>query len=242
MARDVFLSVGATYTDEQERFVEAVEQALRHEGLNPRSLGRNEWSSEQPLRAIRKMMDTCDGAVVVAFERVRIANGHEKPGSKAQKALTDCALPTVWNQIEAAMAHTLGKPLLVVCAGPLKSEGLLEVGYDWYVQNVELDAETTKTRDFRGILEDWKNKVLVARPGAESGAAKREPLEPEKMSLSQLIGSLKVSHLVATIATACTVLGAVAAGAFWAGQHLRDVTASAQGHAPADPGESGAHH
>ena len=44
-------------------------------------------------------------------------------------------LPTVWNQIEAAMAYTLGRPLLVIVEDGLVSEGLLEGKYDWIVQS-----------------------------------------------------------------------------------------------------------
>src|SRR3984893_8042985 len=62
----------------------------------------------------RPYRNRCYGAVVLAFERTRIELGVSRPGAKSEKVLKDVRLPTVWNQIEAAMAYTSGLPLLVL--------------------------------------------------------------------------------------------------------------------------------
>ena len=41
MSKWVFFSVGRTFNDEQEAFVEAMEDLLESNGLTPRTVGRN---------------------------------------------------------------------------------------------------------------------------------------------------------------------------------------------------------
>ena len=128
MPIDVFVSAGRTSTPEQENFVSAVEQHLRNNGLIPRCLGRNDFSSEQPLKAISKLMNQCCGTVVIGFERTYIQRAIECRRGKNERAIEQQGLPSVWNQVEAAMAYDREQPLLLVLEEGLKSEGLLESG------------------------------------------------------------------------------------------------------------------
>src|SRR6476660_9625918 len=110
----VFVSVGRTSTPQQQTFVESIEAHMIERGLLPQALGRNYWSSQQPLTAVHELMRQCAGAAIIAFERLRIDRAVDRRGSDAEKVMTDFGLPTVWNQIEAAMAYTRGLPLLVL--------------------------------------------------------------------------------------------------------------------------------
>ena len=159
MEKRIFLSVGRTSTKEQEDFVKAVEDFLQNHGLIPQTLGRTFFSSMQPLKAVDDLMRQCYGVVIVAFERIQIEAGIEKRGSPEEHRLENTALPTVWNQIEAAMAYTLGHPLLVIIESGLRSEGLLERGYDWYVNWVNLSKAALNEREFQGVFSDWKRRV-----------------------------------------------------------------------------------
>jgi hypothetical protein len=158
-AIDVFLSVGRTSTANQEAFVSALEQFLKKHGLKPQTAGRSSFSVDQPLRHVMQLMRQCSGTVIVAFERVYIRDGVERRGSDGQHELADCSLPTVWNQIEATISYVLELPIMVVCEHGLRSEGLLEKGYDWYVQWVDLDKATLKSPEFRGVFADWRSRV-----------------------------------------------------------------------------------
>lgn len=148
MSLDVFISVGRTSTPQQEAFVRAIEDHLRANGLIPRALGRSDWSSEQPLKFVQQLMRECAGTVIIAFERIHIAKGTEKRGSGEEKALEDAKIPTVWNQIEAGMAYERRHPLLVLVEDDLREEGLLERGYDWWVQRLPLSANALHTPEF----------------------------------------------------------------------------------------------
>ena len=139
MTKEIFLSVGGTANDEQERFVQAVENRLRAEGLAPNTVGRNTFSVDAPLRTVEELMDRCVGTVVLALERSYFPEGMDKRGGSSEKSLANVALPTPWNHIEAAMSYSRRLPLLVIVQDGLKHEGLLEPGYDWYFQTIPLD-------------------------------------------------------------------------------------------------------
>ena len=135
--RNIFLSVGAPCNEEQEAFVSAVENRLRSEGLTPHTVGRNTFSSDAPLKKVVELLDSCQGVVVIALERSFFPSGIDKRGGPDETQLSNIRLPTPWNHIEAAMAYSRRLPLMVILESGLKSEGLLEAGYDWYVQRIK---------------------------------------------------------------------------------------------------------
>lgn len=211
MPIDVFLSVGRTSTPEQEDFVKAVERCLYEHGLTPHTLGRSDWSSAQPLQAIRELMDSCSGAAVVAFERIHIRDARDLGSGDPEDALDGVGLPTVWNQIEATMAHVLGLPLLVFAENGLRSEGLLESRYDWMVQWVDLQPRTLQENPCMGMVRDWAQRVSefeakAVKDRASSASAARDLAD---RTLAEILGQLKPGQLRALVAGCIAVLGAV---------------------------------
>jgi hypothetical protein len=207
----VFVSVGATATPEQEAFVAAVEDRLRAEGLAPHTVGRNSFSADAPLKTTTTLLDQCAGTVVIALERLFFASGAEKRGGEKETALSQVKLPTCWNQIEAAMAYSRGHPLLMIVENGIRNEGLLERGYDWYVQYVNPDKTALHSAEFNGVLASWKQKIIQS-------PAKRVPPKASDMTVAELLGGLKLSQLWAVIAALATLL----AGAFvLGGKYMR---------------------
>ncbi len=183
-----------------------IEQTLLAEGFVPKTVGRNTFGASPPLRTITELMNRCCGTVIIALERIHFASGTEWAGGPDARTHLDIRLPSVWNQIEAGMAQSRDLPLLVIVEDGLRSEGLLEKGNDWYVQWVSPTAAALGTPQFRGVLADWKAKVI---------ARSKKPAEqlPDNFTLSDLLRFLKgmkVSHLWAFL----TALAAVLAGAF----------------------------
>ena len=217
MPINIFVSVGRTSTPEQEKFVLAIEQYLKNNGFEPRIVGRTDFSSLQPLKFIENLMHQCSGTVIIAFERIYIRDGIEKRGNTTEIAMRDAVLPTVWNQIEAAIAYVLGHPLLVIVENGIRSEGLLETGYDWYVQWVELDAKTLNTREFGGVFGDWKNRVENFQ---KMGNKKSQTVEPENLTIGQILASLKPTQLWIVIITLIGAISAIATTAFKLGTML----------------------
>jgi len=205
---DVFLSVGRTYTDDQEQFVTSLEASLRTRGLNPRTVGRSDFSSKAPLKRISEVLDGCHGSVVLAFERSRATHFVDRPGSPSEARSDSVRLPTVWNQIEASMSYAKGLPLLVLVESGLKDEGLLEARYDWYVQWIDLQDAALRTNEFQAVLADWVSEVEKhsSAPQAEAPA----PRSARDATLRELVGALTVPQLWAALGAVITVLAAVA--------------------------------
>jgi hypothetical protein len=208
--RKVFVSVGGTATEQQEAFVRAVEDRLRSEGLVPHTVGRNTFSAGAPLKKVTELLDECSGTVVIALERSYFASGTERRGGPKEIALTDVKLPTPWNQIEAAMTYARGLPLMVIVEAGLKSEGLLERGYDWYVQWVKPEAAALNSNEFNGVLASWKQKMVETPKKASPSRT------PSDLTVAELLGGLKPVQLWSVL----VALAALVAGAFALGGKL----------------------
>jgi hypothetical protein len=210
---NVFVSVGGTATDKQEAFVRAVEDRLRSEGLIPHTVGRNTFSADAPLKTVTELMEKCSATVVIALERTYFPSGLEKRGGSKETSLSDIKLPTPFNQIEAAMAYTRGHPLMVIVEEGLKSEGLLERGYDWYVQSVKPESTSLNTLEFNGVLASWKTKLVQSVSNKKTPSCKNNPSE---LTVGELIKGLKAAQLWSIL----IALAGLAAGAFALGAKL----------------------
>ncbi len=210
---DIFVSVGGTCTDEQELFVSTVEDRLRSEGLVPHTVGRNTFSSDAPLKTVTKLMEKCSGTVVIALERMYFTEGLDKRGGKEENLLKNIKLSTPWNQIEAAIAYTHGHPLVVIVEEGLKNDGLLERGYDWYVQIVKPEPAALNTLEFNGVLADWKSKVIEGQ-GKTQESKKQTGVSPANLTIGDIIKDLKPQQLWSFLVLFASALaGAFALGA-----------------------------
>ncbi len=211
---DVFVSVGTGLNPQQEAFVCAVEERLRAVGLNPRTIGRNTFSTEAPLHAVIELMDRCAGAVVLALERYYVSDGSERRESPREAPLRDASFPTAWNQIEAAMAYGRDLPLLVLVDEKLRCDGLLEKGNDWFVYELPIEPAALSSPVFLGLLEDWRDRI--ARREAKPKAAAAAALDPGGMTIAQLAGALKPAQLW----TALVAMAGALSGAFYLGTRV----------------------
>lgn len=159
MKTNIFLSVGRTATSEQEGFVQAVEHLLKKHDMQPRTVGRTDYATKKPIEEIIKVMQNCSGTIIIAFKRMAFEEGVEFRNNKNEKLLKDICLPTVWNQIEAAMSYTMGLPLLAIAESRLHPEGFLEDGYDWLIKWVNPTLESLQTQEFLSAFETWKKNV-----------------------------------------------------------------------------------
>jgi hypothetical protein len=201
----VFLSVGSKEkrTSDQDQFVQALEGLLGNSGFQVRTAAA---SSINPLAKIREEMNLCDGAVIVAFERIYAKEGRERKSSRSSEKLADLKLTTVWNQVEAAMAYCLGLPLLIVREKGLRAEGLLQQ-YDWCIHETVLSGETTRGEHFLGTFKDWADRVR-AQHRTKSASARVRAGDQSKDLLT--VDMPKLFAFIGTIA-------ALLFGAFWAG-------------------------
>jgi hypothetical protein len=164
LVKKIFVSMGTPYSPKYSGFRDELEQVLRDTcDADPRIIGKNEYPRGNPLTKIKEVMSGCDGVLVVAYERKFVSKGLEKRNSSDQTALTDAAYTTPWNHIEAAMAFALGIPLYVICEKGLREDGLIETKVDWYVQYLDLDRKTLRSRDVTNHIQNWVAELPVGR-------------------------------------------------------------------------------
>ena len=106
------------------------------------------------------------------------------------------------------MSYARGLPLMAVVEAGLRSEGLLERGYDWYVQSVKPEAASLNSPEFNGVLASWKQKLL-------STSQKRIlPKASAELTVAELLGSLRPAQLWSVLAAVAGLLaGSFALGA-----------------------------
>ena|SRR5438093_5564051 len=79
---------------------------------------------------------------------------------------------------------------------------------------VPLEPTALSQRECRGVLLDWKDRVLEAQGhlltrSTQSHASPEATLNPEALTVGQLVGALKPAQLWAIVATIVTALAAV---------------------------------
>lgn len=159
MPINVFLSVGRPFTAEQEGVVASVEAHLAQHGLRARTVGRNMFTHKDPLPFVSGLMDQSAGALVIALERIAVEQGLERRGAPEQRAISNVAIATPWNQIEAAFAFAKGIPLLVIRERSVRADGLLERNYGWHVHATGFEPGFLTTPDFAGVFASWHRDV-----------------------------------------------------------------------------------
>jgi hypothetical protein len=164
----VFISIGRVGSAEQRNCVGVIFAALRRHGLEPRELPGADWTDRNPAEPILDQMSRCSGAVVIALPRIRVVTGYEWPGTPYQTGIDDRQLPTVWLQIEAALAVASRLPLLSLVDREVHAEGLLNPRHS-ALHAVYFDATSSQDRlndvvmdelrDFARRVKDYANST-----------------------------------------------------------------------------------
>ncbi|MBA3826453.1 MAG: hypothetical protein H0X24_21445 [Ktedonobacterales bacterium] len=122
----IFVSVGHELTSHQRYFVDAIDTLLQTQGYMPVTIGRTTEAMAHPLAVIHDVMVAARGTIIIAFARLAVQTAVEYPAASFARPITDRTLPTVWNQIEAAMAAQAQLPLLLLCQEELHFEGIID--------------------------------------------------------------------------------------------------------------------
>jgi len=212
----VFLSVGATYTPEQEGFVRAFEEALVQSGCERLTVGRGQLGARQPIQQARDLMEAADAVVVLAFTRILVERALDKPGSREQKEITGAKYPTVWNQLEASMAFGLGIPLLVVLEEGLEQEAMLKDRFEFRALTTALDPAYFRSDAFKGVFADFK-AIALERAG---GKGRGRGVDPAVLTIGALLRDFRPDQLWKLGGALLVVASAIASGAYWLGKNL----------------------
>jgi hypothetical protein len=212
----IFMSCGTPYRQEQEAFISAVEKCLRNNNCETHTIGRNSFSIDQPVKFARDTIAECDGIVVIAFERIRLDKGKDKPGSKEEKPVNGRSFPTVWNHMEAAMAYANDLPVLTFVASGLHREGMLSKRFEWLAQEVELTPEYLATDQFNQTFKDWLHRI-----DKRKNMQHEMKIDASKLQIRDLILALTPQQFWGFIVATVTAFAAIFAVGFELGSYLK---------------------
>ncbi len=184
------------------------------------TVGRGSQSAKQPIVYARELMKKADGAIVIAFTRTIVEKAVEKPGGAKPVQITNVRYPTIWNQLEAAMAFGLDKPLLMILEEGLNQEAMLKDRLEYRALVTPLDPGFFKTDDFKGIFADWLRMVQ------EQAASKPPLVDVGGKSVVEILKSLKPGEFWQVLAALFAILSGVAVGSFWVAKNLSSTPAN----------------
>ena len=212
MDRDIFVSIGTPSTKNQEKALKSLNRVLESRGLRRRSPLS---SHKAPLTSVRDTLDKCAGMIVVAYPRIVINEGLERPSSTKEEKLTNVALTTPWNHMEAAFAYDRGLPLMVLRDKSVKVEGFVEYTYDWKVEAIEFSSDYMNSYEFASMVNEFVNQIDDYIAGRWQRFSTKRPSALADLSLKDIL-SLKWPDISAILGGAVTLLGA----AFYLGHKI----------------------
>lgn len=211
----VFLSVGATYSAEQEQFVRAFEDFLIQNSCQRLTVGRGSLGASQPIMQARNLMEQADAIVVLAFTRVVVKTAIDKPGSPDESQITDTKYPTIWNQLEASMGFGLKLPLLVILEKGLHQEAMLKDRLEFRTWITPLNPDFFRSDEFKGVFADFK-KIASERA---AGSNSTRNTDVGTWTIGRLCKELRPDQFWKMGAALLGLISALLAAAFWLGKH-----------------------
>lgn len=165
VAISIFLSRPTPHERGQQSLLEEVTLHLEQRGLTPRTIGYTDYG-RHPMNDIRGVLADCNGLLGLAFRRVHIANGNDRPGKSVNEqnpyasagAIEDAWLTTPYLHIEASIAFSMGLPIVLFVEVGVRLEGALENGV---LTGYPPQFDTKTAADRRAFLksESWRQLV-----------------------------------------------------------------------------------
>lgn len=163
MGIPIFLSRAEPHTKQQKSFNDRLCRHLKARGLDARTVGNTDYGLGG-LEAVRALMMQSNGLISVAFRRIQVERGFDRPD--ADPALgrvqqvdipPDTWLTTPWCHMETAMAYQLGLPILVIVEKGVRLDGTLEAGVlVQYPPEFDVERTATQIDGFFDTPEKWR--------------------------------------------------------------------------------------
>lgn len=159
--KKIFMSVGTPHRLDQRQFLEKLKDRFMKEKTKVTNLSSEEYSSKKPLDQILDLMKSCDGVIVIGWDRYHGYATFEKELSKDQVIYSNILMPTAWNHIEGILAYSLNKPLLILRSTQLHPDGIFDdKSHNAKIVDFDLNKESLGiTDDLLKEMLGWVNSI-----------------------------------------------------------------------------------
>lgn len=156
--RQVFVSRPNWVPESFEKGLDNFYNLLNANELNPRTVGKSDYPSKNPLNEVVGLLKKCQEIIVLGIPQIDVQMGKIK-GEYVPNSFCLC---TEWNHIEAALAHSLGQPLLVIHHLGV-SRGIFDRGAgDYFLHQVDFsDPSWPIAAGISGALSKWKSELQM---------------------------------------------------------------------------------
>jgi hypothetical protein len=159
--RSIFVSKPNTLNPEQAAFWDRLRRILIERGLAPRTLGETDYPNSAPIAAVRRVLEDCDGAMILGMAQLSVSEGVLKANSPNESNAADSLWPTAWNHIEAGMAFMLDLPMLIIRERGVAG-GVFDVGNtDRFVHQADLSLGWLESERFLQPFNEWLDEIGV---------------------------------------------------------------------------------
>lgn len=162
MKSNIFLSRPNKFNPVYTSTVNALIQLLKDRDLNPITIGGNIFPNSLPIKGIKEEMSSCSGIIILGIPQMLVETGLSKPRTEDQKNINNELYPSVWNQMEGAMAYMLNLPAMIIADNNLKEEGIFENG-TLPVSNNHYNLKSSdwiKKDNFKQPFNDWLKSLI----------------------------------------------------------------------------------
>lgn len=158
--RKIFLSRPNWIPESFQKGLENFYTLLSSNELDPRTIGQSDYPNETPLDEVIKLMNKCEGTIILGIPQIEINAGNIK-GTEITTSLT---LGTEWNHIEAALAHSLRHPMLIIHHLDVK-RGVFDRGAcNSFLHSIDMcDPTWAISKSISGALTNWKEKLIETK-------------------------------------------------------------------------------
>jgi hypothetical protein len=154
--KDIFLSRPNWVPKICENGLNNFYNLLKVNDLNPRTIGQSDYPNKSPLEEVIDLMKKCQGTIVLGIPQTEIIKGKIK--GKETKEIIE--LGTEWNHIEAALAHSIGQPLLIIHHLNVQ-RGIFDKGAcNSFLYKIDFNDPTWPlSNEISGALLSWKTRL-----------------------------------------------------------------------------------
>ncbi len=154
--QEVFISRPNWIPTDFEKGINGFYNLLKSVDLNPRTIGLSDYPNESPSDEVINLMKICKGTLVLGIPQIQIINGI----IRGNELVNQVDLGTEWNHIEAALAYSIGHPLLIIHHKNIK-RGIFDRGTcNAFIYEIDMtDPSWSLSSEISGVLKNWKSKL-----------------------------------------------------------------------------------